>query len=125
MTQYLKTDYNKVFDVWLELYPPLVKINDTVWKQNHSKLKKMYFEKGYTPDDVIDAIKWCKIMNKNVYSIGYLAYIIEESKMYWARRREQEKIKEIEDNLNINNETNITHSDTVKWLNVDDDDDVC
>jgi hypothetical protein len=96
--RYKKVDYDRVIDVFREEFPPEVPWSPTVWKRELSVLKKALFNHGYTPDDVIDALHYCKLKGKRITSLRYIPHIIEYSKRYWKqiRQREAERQQMIE-----------------------------
>jgi hypothetical protein len=119
--------YKRVLDVWVELYPPPVKWSPTVWRQNMGQLKRMYYDKGYETQDVIDAIQYCKLRNKNVYSLGYLGFVIEEAKVYMQHRREQDEAERIRVQMESQTMPSIPQSNTpyeFGWLKTDDNEEV-
>jgi hypothetical protein len=94
-TRYRNEDYMRVFAVLHELYPPHVKWNDTVWRREKAIVKKVLFDQGYSVEDIVDAIRYAKLKGRNVYSIKYIPYIIEESIAYHKRLREREEAERL------------------------------
>lgn len=84
----LKND--RVFVVFHQEFPPQVEWNQTIWNRELGILKRTLIKQGYTHEEVIDAIRFAKLKGKNVKSMAFIPYIINESKQYWLKFRERE-----------------------------------
>lgn len=118
-----QTDNDRVMTAFHETYPPETVWNQTIWNRELGILKRTLFKQGYTPDEVINCIKWCKLKGKRLYSLAYIPYVIEQSKVYWAQLREREaereKLAQQMDDANVPDVT-VRKTNMPGWLSVSD-----
>lgn len=112
----------QTMEKWWATFPPSAPLNATVKRQEFIKLNTVLLKQGYDHADIDLAIEYASMKGRRYKTIASIAFIIEESKLYWAKMRqlEQERVTVQMDVSDVTMPMVEPKQRTIGWLGVSD-----